>query len=101
MARRLRNEVERRALEKRRTRQLYDNQDRRCPICDIEIEKDTRRRFFKESGLVVDLKCLSLLTYMYKFKGPILDRAIELVQTNKLSGYVGCADDDTKPDSKT
>jgi len=101
MARRLRDETARRALDKRRTRQLYTNQNHRCPICDIEIEKDTRRRFFKKSGLVVDMKCLSLLTYMYKFKGPILDRAIELVQTNKLSGYIGCVDDDTEPDSKT
>ena len=100
MAKRPRNETARRALDKRRTRQLYVNQTHRCPICDIEIEKDTRRRIHKRSGLVMDMKCLSLVNYMCRFKGPLLDRAIELVQTNRLPGYVGCVDDDTEPDNK-
>ena len=70
-------------------KQLYDNQDHRCAVCDLEIEyKDekahTVRKYTDRSGLVVCPRCNFMVNYVRRHIGPTLDRAIRLVKTGKV-----------------
>ena len=67
---------------------LIEKQDRRCPICDLEIELDVKgKRIFEHepSGQILCQQCWSLVTHMDRKRGVILDRAIKLE-----TDYPGC-----------
>ncbi len=60
-------------------RQFFDAQDRRCPVCDMEIEYGSRWLWDKVSELVLCGKCFHLCDSLRWYAGPTLDRAIKLV----------------------
>jgi hypothetical protein len=84
MIQKRRTTAEKRQIRKR----LIEKQDRRCPICDLEIELDVKgKRVFvhEPADQILCQKCWSLVTHMDRKRGVILDRAIELV-----ADYPGC-----------
>ena len=76
--------------ERRQIRKdLINKQDRRCPVCDAEIELDRKgvRVFLhRQSRLVLCHPCWWLVLHMDRKRGPTLDRAVKLV-----ADYPGCA----------
>ena len=73
---------------KRLRKQLYEEQGRRCPVCDIEYDwRETQFYLNKPSGKVICHRCWSLTMHIRKYVGPILDRAVALV-----TDYIGCVD---------
>lgn len=89
--------VKARAEEKRqikaRRRQirkdLIDKQDRRCPVCDLEIELDKKGAcvyLHQQSGLILCHGCWWLVLHMDRKRGRVLDQAVKLV-----ADYPGCA----------
>lgn len=65
-------------------KQLYKIQDYLCPVCDTEIEYGTN--FYEDipSKLVLCQKCYNLVIHMRRKSGPVLDRAIKLIQEDVL-----------------
>jgi len=64
--------------------QFYEVQDRRCPVCDVEIEWGASPFEHKPSGLLLCRKCYFLVRRIRWYVGPVLDRAIRLIAENKL-----------------
>lgn len=86
-----RAEARRQATARRRQirKDLIDKQDKRCPICDLEIEldkKNVKTFFHRQSKQVLCHPCWWLVLHMDRKRGPRLDRAIKLV-----ADYPGCA----------
>ena len=77
---------------------LIEQQDRRCPVCDLEVELDKKgRRIYlhQPSGLVLCSRCWCLVLHMDVKRGPTLDRAIKLV-----ADYPGCSRSKPKVEEK-
>jgi len=74
----------------RRTKILYEQQDRRCPVCDLEMahkdENDNTVRKYedKPTGVILCASCRFMVNYVRRHAGPRLDRAIRLVRTGKV-----------------
>ena len=72
------------------TKKLYEEQDRRCPICDLEMpHKDEHGRTVckfedKPTGMILDASCYFMVNYIRRHAGPRLDRAIRLVETGEV-----------------
>lgn len=66
-------------------KQFYDTQDRRCPVCEIEIEYGAGLYEDKPSGKVLCRGCWLLVHHMRK-KKLIVNNAVELVCNGCING---------------
>lgn len=69
-------------------RQFYDVQNRRCPVCDIEVEYGKALYEDKPSGLILDQGCWILVHHMRKKRGLVLDNAVKLVCNGCIDGML-------------
>ena len=63
----------------REKHQFFVVQDRRCPVCDIEIEYGSAYYEDKPTKLMLCHKCWLLVHHMRKKQGLMLDNAYRLV----------------------
>ena len=71
-------------------KQLYEKQDRRCAVCDLEIAHKNEkghivRKYEDRSGLVICASCNLLVNYIRKHgTGLRFERAVRLVNTGAV-----------------
>jgi hypothetical protein len=63
-----------------RRKKLIDHQNRRCAVCDQEMDtRDAMYEIDSGPGLIVHKTCFFLYLHMKKYKGLTLNRALRLV----------------------
>ena len=86
------------AMKRQMRKDLIEKQDRRCPVCDLEVELDkkgVRTYLHQQSGLVLCSRCWCLVLHIDCKRGPTLGRAIKLV-----ADYPGCSRSKSKVEEK-
>ena len=74
----------------RRTKTLIEQQDRRCPVCDIERPHKNKNGHLvrkyedKLTGLILCASCAFMVNYIRRHAGPRLNRAVRLVETGEV-----------------